>query len=57
MKIHARQLEDREEITLDIEGEAIGPTDKAIKKLEQIFGHSGKEFRFLSINLRKLEGD
>ncbi|XP_016168643.1 uncharacterized protein LOC107611202 [Arachis ipaensis] len=31
LKIHVRQLEDKEEITLDIEGEAIGPTDEDAK--------------------------
>nr|XP_025640650.1 uncharacterized protein LOC112735316 [Arachis hypogaea] len=38
LKIHARQLEDRDEITLDIEGEAIGPTDEAVNNLSKFLG-------------------
>ncbi|RYQ90420.1 hypothetical protein Ahy_B09g096521 isoform D [Arachis hypogaea] len=38
LKIHARQLEDREEITLDIEGEAIGPTDEVVNNLSKFLG-------------------
>ncbi|RYR34218.1 hypothetical protein Ahy_A10g048966 [Arachis hypogaea] len=38
LKIHARQLEDREKITLDIEGEAIGPTNEAINNLSKFLG-------------------
>ncbi|RYQ95528.1 hypothetical protein Ahy_B08g090851 [Arachis hypogaea] len=35
LKIHVRQLEDKEEITLDIEGEAIGPTDEDVNNLSK----------------------
>ncbi|XP_016166105.1 uncharacterized protein LOC107608864 [Arachis ipaensis] len=38
LKIHARQLEDREQITLDSEGEAIGPTDEAVNNLSKFLG-------------------
>ncbi|XP_057755716.1 uncharacterized protein LOC130974895 [Arachis stenosperma] len=38
LKIHARQLEDREQITLDSEGEAIGPTDEAENNLSKFLG-------------------
>ncbi|XP_052111597.1 uncharacterized protein LOC107469861 [Arachis duranensis] len=38
LKIHARQLEDREEITLDIEGEAIGPTNEVVNNLSKFLG-------------------
>ncbi|XP_057723783.1 uncharacterized protein LOC130939713 [Arachis stenosperma] len=38
LKIHARQMEDREEITLDNEGEAIGPTDEAVNNLSKFLG-------------------
>ncbi|XP_020970230.1 uncharacterized protein LOC110268428 [Arachis ipaensis] len=38
LKIHARQLEDREEITLDIEGDAIGPTDETVNNLSKFLG-------------------
>ncbi|XP_020979517.1 uncharacterized protein LOC110272053 [Arachis ipaensis] len=38
LKIHARQLEDREQITLDSEGEAIGPTDEVVNNLSKFLG-------------------
>ncbi|XP_020963957.1 uncharacterized protein LOC107612268 [Arachis ipaensis] len=46
LKIHARQLEDREEITLDIEGEAIGPTDEAVNNLSKFLGTVARNLDF-----------
>ncbi|MED6209921.1 hypothetical protein PIB30_059366 [Stylosanthes scabra] len=38
LNIHTRLLEDREEITLDHEGEAIGPTNEAVCNLSKFLG-------------------
>ena len=47
LKIHARQLEDREEITLDIEGEAIGPTDEVVNNLSKFLGTVARNLDFV----------
>lgn len=38
LNIHARSLENREEIILDDEGEPIGPTDKVVSNLSYFLG-------------------
>lgn len=46
LKIHARDLEERQEITLDDEGEPIGPNDKAVSELSFFLGTLARNSNF-----------
>ena len=47
-QIHARSLEEREEVTFD-KGQAVGPTEQRVKDLTNFFGTMGRNPDFLSL--------
>lgn len=46
LKIHARTSEDRQEVTLDEDGEPIGPNDKTVSDLSYFLGSIARNAEF-----------
>ncbi|KAG5571090.1 hypothetical protein H5410_060856 [Solanum commersonii] len=46
--IHARNLEEREEVTFD-KGQAMGPTDKIVSRINQFYGTISRNPRFINL--------